>query len=200
MAQSTCHSPTRLARWCPASLHVLGIESQPLLGPFSLPLASVQARLSTSFGSSLCYFQCSQDLVPVCHTTVPFYFVKWRSLVVGIVASTSSVGMFVMTQITEALLSNYGFKNALRGWAMLFFFTTPLACFYDSRFKEEENDILQCSDHSGEQHSKIIRASHLLRNARFIVYLTSISLVFFVVFAPTIFLVRVQYVHTYNSR
>ena len=118
------------------------------------------------------------------------HFVKWRYLVVGIMASTSSVGMFVISQITEVLLSNYGFKNALRGWAMLFFCTAPLACFYDSRSKERGDGIDQWSEHKSEQHDEIIPASHLLRNARFIVYLTSVSLVFFVVFTPSIFLVR----------
>ena len=61
----------------------------------------------------------------------------------------------------------------------------------DLRIKERKGDgIVQWSEHKTEQHDQIIPASHLLRNVRFIVYLTSISLVFFVIFTPSIFLVR----------
>ena len=62
----------------------------------------------------------------------------------------------------------------------------------DLRIKERKGDgIVQWSEHKlTEQHDHVIPASHLLRNARFIVYLTSISLVFFVVFTPSLFLVR----------
>ena len=117
------------------------------------------------------------------------HFVKWRSLVVGIMASTSSAGMFVMTQITEAILSNYGFQNALRGWAILFFFTTPLMCFFDAKV-DVEDKIIKKSEQSTEEYSEpVIRTSHPLRNGRFIVYLVSISLVFFVVLTASIFLV-----------
>ena len=96
--------------------------------------------------------------------------------------------MFVMTQITEELVSNYGLKNALRGWAILFFLATPLACSYDSRFDVEEE---------AEKISKSFHSCHLLRNGRFIVYLVSISLVFFVVFTPSIFLVSFSLFITY---
>ena len=88
---------------------------------FFLVLFSVTGGL----GSAMCY-HCSV-LVVLRH------FVKWRSLAVGITASSSSVGMFIVTQITKALLSNYEFKNALRGWVLLFFLATPLTCSYDSR-------------------------------------------------------------------
>ena len=101
------------------------------------------------------------------------HFVKWRSLAVRVIGSTSSVGMFVMAQITEALLSKYGFKNALRGWAILFFLTTPLTCFFDSKIAPED-EIVETSEDSTEEHSKVIHTdtSHLLRNGRFMVYIS----------------------------
>ena len=119
------------------------------------------------------------------------HFVKWRSLAVGIIASTSSVGMFVMAQITEALLSKYGLKNGLRGWAIMFFLTTPLTCSFDSKIAAEDEIVETTSADSTEEHSKVIHTdtSNLLRNGRFMIYLVSISLVFFVVFTPSIFLV-----------
>ena len=126
------------------------------------------------------------------------HFVKWRTLVVGILASTSSVGMFVMTQITEALLSKYGFQNALRGWALLFFITVPLACTYDSRSKIEE-DIVQPRVENTKKHPEINRSS-LLRNGWFTVYLASISLVFFAVLTPSIYMVRFKKITIMNSQ
>lgn len=77
------------------------------------------------------------------------YFVKWRSLVVGILASTSSVGMFAMTQITETLLSRYGLQNTVRGWALLFFITVPLTCIYNTR-DNVQNDVSTIEENTKE--------------------------------------------------
>ena len=66
-------------------------------------------------------------------------FDKWRSVVVGILTSSSSVGMFVMAQITKALLYKYGLRNALRGWALLFILAALLGCSYDSRAHVEKD-------------------------------------------------------------
>ena len=76
-----------------------------------------------------------------------------------------------MAQITEALLSKYGLKNGLRGWAIMFFLTTPLTCSFDSKIAAED-EIVETSEDSTEEHSKVIPTdtSHLLRNGRFLVY------------------------------
>lgn len=116
------------------------------------------------------------------------HFVKWRSLVVGITASSSSVGMFVVTQLTEVLISNYGFKNALRGWAILFFLAIPLAFSYDSK-SDVTADIVKRIEEGSEKNVEVIPAPSLLRNGRFIIYLVSVTLVFFVVYTLSIFLV-----------
>ena len=130
------------------------------------------------------------------------HFVKWRSLVVGITASSSSVGMFVVTQITEALLSNYGFKNALRGWAILFFLAIPLAYSYDSKSDVTVGTIKR-NDDGSEQGLEATHSPSLSRNGHFIVYLFSVTLVFFAVPTLSIFLVRCEltkfYCYTINS-
>ena len=132
------------------------------------------------------------------------HFVKWRSLVVGITASSSSVGMFVVTQImiTEALLSNYGFKNALRGWAILFFLAIPLAYSYDSKSDVTVGTIKR-NDDGSEQGLEATHSPSLSRNGHFIVYLFSVTLVFFAVPTLSIFLVGCEltkfYCYTINS-
>lgn len=119
-------------------------------------------------------------------------FVKWRSVAVGILSSASSVGMFVMAQITEALLSKYGLRNALRGWALLFFLTAFLACSYDSRdhFENEYDKVLTMEENKKQSPSVV--PSSVLRNSSFMIYLASLSLVFFAVLTPSIYMVRLQ--------
>ena len=117
-------------------------------------------------------------------------FDKWRSVAVGILSLTSSVGMFVMAQITEALLSKYGLRNALRGWALLFFLTALLACTYDSRDDFENDKVSTMEENTKRPPSGV--PSSVLRNTSFMIYLTSLSLVFFVVFTPSIYMVRLK--------
>ena len=116
------------------------------------------------------------------------HFVKWRSLAVGITASSSSVGMFVVTQMTEVLISNYGFKNALRGWAILFFLATPLAFSYDAKSDVTVRNVKRIEEGS-EKTVEVIPTPSLLQNGRFIIYLASVTPVFFVVYTLSIFLV-----------
>ena len=115
-------------------------------------------------------------------------FDKWRSVAVGISTSSSSVGMFVMSQITEALLSKYGLRNALRGWAFLFFLTALLACSYDSRAHIKKDKALTMEKNTKQTPADVF--SPVLRNSSFMIYLTSLSLVLFVVFTPSIYMVR----------
>ena len=109
-------------------------------------------------------------------------------MAVGISTSSSSVGMFVMAQITEALLSKYGLRNALRGWALLFFLAALLACRYDSRDHGEKDKALTMEENTKQPPVDV--PSSVLRNSSFMIYLTSFSLVFFVVFTPSIYMVR----------
>ena len=126
------------------------------------------------------------------------HFEKWLSLAVGITASSSSVGMFIVTQITKALLSNYEFKNALRGWAILFFLATPLACSYDSRSNATVGTI-ERNEEESEQNVEVIPPPSVLRNGLFIIYLVSVTLVFFAVYTLSFFLVRF-YSRIYRKR
>ena len=110
--------------------------------------------------------------------------------------------MFVVTQITEALLSNYGFKNALRGWAILFFLAIPLAYSYDSK-SDVTVATIKRNDERSEQGVEATPSPSLSRNGHFIIYLFSVTLVFFAVPTLSIFLVRCEltkfYCYTINS-
>ena len=115
-------------------------------------------------------------------------FDKWPSVAVGFLTSSSSVGMFVVSQITEALLSKYGLRNALRGWAFLCFLAALLACSYDSRDDVEKDKALTMEENTKQPPAD--GPSSVLRNSSFMIYLISLSLVFSVVFTPSIYMVR----------
>ena len=91
-----------------------------------------------------------------------------------------------MAQITEALLSKYGLRNAFRGWALLLFLAAILACSYNSRAHVEKDKALTME----EKQPPAEVPSSVLRNSSFMIYLTSLSLLFFVVFTPSIYMVR----------
>ena len=115
-------------------------------------------------------------------------FDKWRSVAVGILTSSSSVGMFAIAQMTETLLSKYGLRNALRGWALLFSLAALFACSYDSCDHLEKDKALTMEENTKQPPTDV--PTSVLRNSSFMIYLTSLSLVFFVVFTPSIYMVR----------
>ena len=113
------------------------------------------------------------------------YFVKWRLLAVGITASSSSAGMLAMSQITQVLLTNYGWRGVIRGWAVLFVLTALCACTYDPSIRVQEE-----TEKNANKFPPKTNYSTILRNGIFVVYLSSASLVYFSTYVASIFLVR----------
>ena len=113
------------------------------------------------------------------------YFVKWRLLAVGITASSSSVGMLAMSQITQVLLTKCGWRGVIRGWAVLFVLTALCACTYDPSIRAQQK-----SEENANQNPSKTNYSTVLRNGVFVVYLSSLSLVYFSTYVASIFLVR----------
>ncbi|KAJ7379468.1 hypothetical protein OS493_015251 [Desmophyllum pertusum] len=70
------------------------------------------------------------------------YFVKWRSLAVGIAASGPAIGILAMTRVSEALLTTFGWQGTLRGFAILFFVCGLCATTFVplDNLTEESND------------------------------------------------------------
>jgi len=56
---------------------------------------------------------------------VPKYFIKYRSLAIGIVLCAAGVGTFVVAPVTQAMVDTWGWRGAMRGLAII-----AASCFF----------------------------------------------------------------------
>ena len=175
----------------PLSVHVtdrFGFRVTAILGSVSsligLGLASFSPQLwmmyptygfLTGFGCTTIY---SASILVVIK-----YFVKWRSVAVGLVASATSVAVFAITQIVQALLSIFGWRWAMRGMAGLF-----LMCGLCSVVYLPINKAKESLDNIGTVKKKEFEL-HVLKNRKFLVFCTANTLVMFGYYTPVIHIV-----------
>ncbi len=117
------------------------------------------------------------------------YFLKWRSVAVGIVASAPAIGMFVMTQITQSLLTTFEWRGTLRGFALLNFICGLCSTAFVplDNLKEESsngNTIRKIKQQKGTS-----KNPSLWRNYAFLIMLASFFVVKFSYFVPTVHIV-----------
>ena len=133
----------------------------------------------TGFGSTTIY---STSMLVVLK-----YFVKWRSVAVGLVASATSVSAFAMTQFVQALLSAFGWRWAMRGIASLFLMCGLCSVLYLPVSKAKESDE-QTLDRIGTDKKKD-NEPHVLKNHRFLVFCSANTIVMFGYFIPVMHIV-----------
>lgn len=129
------------------------------------------------------------------------YFVKRRSVAVGIVASAPAIGMFVMTQITQSLLNTFGWQGALRGFAILHFVCGLCSTVFvplDNMKEGNNNDNTVGKIRQEETERK---KSSLCSNHSFLIMLTSFVVVQFSYFVPTVHIVSTDllFIYFYSS-
>ena len=124
-----------------------------------------------------------------CSLIVLQYFVKWRSVASGIVASAPAIGMFVMTQITQSLLNTFGWRGPLRGFALLHIVCgfcsaifVPLNNMKEKRNNANTNGKIRCQETTRKNAS-------LWRNYSFLIMLSSFTVVIFAYWVPTVHIV-----------
>lgn len=117
------------------------------------------------------------------------YFVKWRSLAVGIVASATAVGMLVMSQVTKVMLNAFGWQGTLRGFAALYFVCGLFSTVFVPLNKFKEDTIYNKSTKENIQPKKTGNFS-LYRNRSFLVLLSSFIVVNFSYFIPTVHIIK----------
>ena len=115
------------------------------------------------------------------------YFVKWRSLAVGFVASAPAIGM-LMTQLTQALLSAFGWRWALRAIALLHFLCGLCSTVFVP-IDKLKGEICE-NKSSGRQRET--PQSTLLRNRSFWILLTSLFVVYLSYYVPTVHIVSID--------
>ena len=179
----------------PFSVHVtnrFGFRATAILGSVSsligVGLASFSAQLwmmyptygfLTGFGNTTIY---STSMLVVLK-----YFVKWRSVAVGLVASATSVAVFAMTQFVQALLSAFGWRWAMRGIASLFLMCGLCSVLYLPVNKAKESDE-QILDRIGTDKKKE-NEQHVLKNRRFLVFCSANTIVMFGYYIPVVHIV-----------
>ena len=118
------------------------------------------------------------------------YFVKWRSVAVGIVASAPAIGMFAMTQFTELILSKFGWQGALLGFG--FFHVVVALCSTVFVPLEDTKGKTNNENKVGEikyQQERLTNDAPLYRNHSFLIMLSSFAVVMFAYFVPTVHIV-----------
>lgn len=123
------------------------------------------------------------------------YFVKWRSVAVGIVASAPAIGMFVITQITQAVLDKYGWRGALLGFGVLHVVAALCSTVFvplENRQEKSNND--NTVKEIKHQEEKATNDGPLYSNHSFLIMLSSFVVVKFAYFIPTVHIVS-----TYRS-
>ncbi|XP_058968691.2 monocarboxylate transporter 10-like [Pocillopora verrucosa] len=180
----------------PFSVHVtdrFGFRATAILGSVSsligVGLASFSAQLwmmyptygfLMGFGNTTIY---STSMLVVLK-----YFVKWRSVAVGLVASATSVAVFAMTQFVQALLSAFGWRWAMRGIASLFLMCGLCSALYLPVNKAKESDE-QTSDRIGTDKKKE-NEPHVLKNRRFLVFCSANTIVMFGYYIPVVHIIK----------
>lgn len=115
------------------------------------------------------------------------YFDKWRSFAVGIVTSATSIGMFVMTQVTEVLLKEFGWQATLIGFAAFYFVCGLCSTVFVplNKFKKDTID----NKATKESNQKKTGSLSLYRNRSFLVMLSSFVVVTSSYFIPVVHIV-----------
>lgn len=118
------------------------------------------------------------------------YFVRRRSLAVGIVTSATAVGILAITQITQVLVREFGWRGALRGFAVLYFVCGLCSTVFVplDRLKEEGSDN---NASSAKLKQKETRNSPLW-NRPFIILTSSLTVLAFGYFVPTMHIVSMN--------
>ena len=119
------------------------------------------------------------------------YFVKWRSLAVGIVTSATAVGMLVMSQVTEVLLNAFGWQATLRGFAALYFLCGLLSTVFVPLDKFKEDTIYKSTLENCQPRET--GSLSLYRNRPFLVLLSSFIVVYFCYFIPSVHIVSCNF-------
>ena len=127
------------------------------------------------------------------------YFVKWRSMAIGIVASAPALSLFVMTQITQSLLTRFGWHGAILGFSLLHVVCTLCSVTFvplENLKKKRKNDITVKKIY---QLKATTENTSLWRNPSFLIMLSSFTLVTFAFWVPAIHIVsNCNYVVCFN--
>ncbi|XP_022801746.1 monocarboxylate transporter 4-like [Stylophora pistillata] len=131
------------------------------------------------FGSCLVYISC--------YVIVPKYFVKRRSLAIGLVTVSTGATLLVMGPVTQALKDAFGWRGAFRGLGCTVIVVFFLRWVLDPRVAIDESEKAAARSSPQTPKSKILDFS-MWRNATFVVFTVSTSVTYIGQHIPTIHL------------
>lgn len=124
-----------------------------------------------------------------CSLVVLQYFIKWRSLAVGIVQSSPAIGVLAVTQLTQAWLDEFGWRWAVRGLAGLYFICALCsAVFVPLDHPSEENNWDK--DMIMKPPVEQTRRLSLLGNRPFLILLASVAVNHLANYVPIMHIVK----------
>jgi len=162
-----------------------------ILGIIGFFLASLSSKLwmmYLTYGilsgiGHLMIFNCS-------YLIVLQYFVKWRSVAVGIVASAPAIGMFAMTQVTQSILAKFGWQGALLGFGLLHVVAALCSTvFVPLENKKEKRNNDNTVGEIKYQQKTTTNDVPLYKNHSFLIMLSSFVVVMFAYYVPTVHIV-----------
>ena len=119
---------------------------------FSGSIICVVSLVATSQASNLCVIYVtygalfsfgSGGIFIVTFIVVPKYFMKWRSLSLGLIAMGPGGGLFIMSPIVHALFEKYGWRGTFLSMAGIVSITCILAFVYRPIVSDSELNINQ---------------------------------------------------------
>ncbi|KAJ7374305.1 hypothetical protein OS493_007391 [Desmophyllum pertusum] len=135
------------------------------------------------FGSSLVFI--------AVYAIVPRYFVKRRSLAIGLITVSAGASLLVMSPVCQALLDAFGWRGAFRGLGCIVLIVFLIGWALDPNVASEENE--EVSERSktckARQSGKILDFS-MWTNITFVAITISSSVVFIGHYIPMIHLSR----------
>ena len=113
------------------------------------------------------------------------YFVKWRSLGVGVVVSAPAIGTFVMTQLTQSLLNAFDWQWTVRGFSILYLVCGLCSTLFVPLNKQKEESTNNKKRQEEERTS-------LFRNRSFLILLASLTVVHLSYYVPNVHIVSTK--------
>ena len=138
------------------------------------------------FGFGSCFIVLPSFLV------IPRYFVKRRSLAVGIVTMGVGGSLLVLSPIIKALLDALGWRKMFMVLAGFVALSVPLVCTIQTLPPEEAVEISE--DDTEEGFFEGVRS--ILRNRRFDIIFLSINLFYIVHYIPSVHMVSFFYYYS----
>lgn len=136
------------------------------------------------FGSSCVFF--------VVLIILQRYFIKNRSMVIGLAVTGPGGGLLIMSPVIQILLNNTSWRMTFMSMAGIVFLTCILSCSFDPNVASES----ESSDHHHTQSRRLNVCASLdfsyLKNKEYLVYLVASSVAFNGIAIPIVHLVSYQ--------